>query len=75
MNRLDRWPPPNWIEVVITWETMLNNSDRNPNKITEWCYRHNGHGRWHLHGWGQDQGFAFRFEDARDATTFGLHWL
>lgn len=75
MNRLDAWPPPNWEEVVITWETMLHNADRSPNQITEWCYRYSGHGRWHLHGWRQTEGFAFRFEDARDATAFGLHWL
>ena len=74
MNRLDTWPPPAWDEVVITWETMLNNADRSPNSITEWCYRYPGHGRWHLHGWRQTEGFAFRFEDARDATAFGLRW-
>ena len=74
MNKLDAWPAPAWTEVVVTWETMLENSDRNPNDITEWCYRHPGHGRWHLHGWKSTEGFAFRFEDARDATTFKLRW-
>ena len=35
MNKLDAWPPPDWTEVVITWETMLANADRAPNDITE----------------------------------------
>lgn len=74
MNRLDTWPPPEWIEVVISWNAILEASDRSPNSITEWCYRYPGHGRWHLHGWRQTEGFAFRFEDARDATAFGLMW-
>lgn len=75
MNRLEGWPPPPWTEVVITWDAMLENSDLAPNSITEWCDGHPGHGRWHLHGYKVTEGFAFRFEDARDATVFGLHWL
>lgn len=75
MNRLDAWPPPAWTEVVITWTIMLNNADRNPNAITDWCEKYPGHGRWHLHGYRSIEGFAFRFEDARDATAFGLNWL
>jgi len=27
-----------------------------------------------LHGWNGTLGFAFRFEDARDATAFKLRW-
>jgi hypothetical protein len=27
-----------------------------------------------LHGWKKTEGCAFRFEDARDATTFKLTW-
>lgn len=74
MNKLDAWPPPAWTEVVIMWDTMLKHSDSHPNDITEWCYRYSGHGRWHLHGYKQTEGFAFRFEDPRDATAFGLRW-
>jgi hypothetical protein len=74
MNKLDAWPPPDWPEIVITWETMLKHSDRNPNDITEWCDRYPGHGRWHLHGYKSTEGFAFRFEDPKDATVFGLRW-
>jgi hypothetical protein len=74
VNQLETWPPPDWTEVVILWSTMLANSDYTPNAITEWCYNYPGHGRWHLHGYKQTEGFAFRFEDARDATAFGLRW-
>ena len=75
MNQLETWPPPDWTEVVILWSTMLTNSDYTPNAIIEWCNRYRGHGRWHLHGYKSTEGFAFRFEDPRDATAFGLHWL
>jgi len=27
-----------------------------------------------LHGYRSTEGFAFRFEDARDATAFQLRW-
>ena len=74
MNQLETWPPPDWIEVVVSWTVMLEHSDMNPNTITEWCYRTPGHGRWHLHGHKKTEGFAFRFEDARDATAFKLRW-
>ena len=74
MNKLNTWPPPDWPEIVITWKTMLKHSDRNPNGIIRWCDRYTGHGRWHLHGYKSTEGFAFRFEDARDATIFELRW-
>jgi len=74
MNRLETWPPPDWTEVVVTWDTMLANADMNPNAITEWCSSTPGHGRWHLHGYQATEGFAFRFEDNRDAVMFRLRW-
>ena len=74
MTQLESWPPPAWTQVVVTWSTMLNTSDHAPNEITKWCRGYPGHGRWHLHGWNGTLGFAFRFEDARDATAFQLRW-
>ena len=72
--RFEAWPPPDgWSEVVITWRTMLDNSDYRPNAIEEWC-QHNIHSRWHLHGYQATEGFAFRFEDPRDAVLFRLRW-
>lgn len=74
MHKLEVWPPPTWTQVVVTWSTMLNTSDHAPNEITEWCRGYPGHGHWHLHGYRSTEGFAFRFEDARDATAFQLRW-
>jgi hypothetical protein len=74
MTQLEAWPPPPWTQVVVNWTTMLANADYNPNEITEWCRCYPGHGRWHLHGYKSTEGFAFRFEDARDATAFQLKW-
>jgi len=74
MKRYEAWPPPDWSEIVVSWDTMLERSDMAPNEITEWCCRMPGHGRWHLHGYKSTEGFAFRFEDQRDATMFQLRW-
>jgi hypothetical protein len=74
VNKSDAWPPPDWYEILIMWETMLKCNNKHPNDITEWCYRYPGYGCWHLHGFNSTEGFAFRFEDPRDATAFGLRW-
>jgi hypothetical protein len=52
---------------------MLDNADYRPNAIEWWC-QENVQGRWHLHGYRQTEGFAFRFEDPRDAVLFRLRW-
>ena len=65
---------------------MLENPRFNPNKIVDWVDSTPG-GRYHLHGWedfqrfprhgigvGGTDGFAFRFEDPRDAVLFRLKW-
>ena len=72
--RFEAWPPPSdWTEVVIKWQTMLDHADYRPNAIEWWC-QENVQGRWHLHGYQQTEGFAFRFEDPRDAVLFRLRW-
>jgi hypothetical protein len=86
MIKYNTWPPPDWTEVVVTWKIMLENPQFNPNKIVEWVDATPG-GRYHLHGWedfqrfpkhgigvGGVDGFAFRFEDDRDAVLFKLKW-
>jgi hypothetical protein len=87
MIKFNTWPPPeNWAEIVITWKIMLENPRFNPNKIVDWVDSTPG-GRYHLHGWedfqrfpkhgigvGGTDGFAFRFEDERDAILFKLKW-
>jgi hypothetical protein len=87
MIKFNTWPPPeDWAEIVITWKIMLENPRFNPNKIVDWVDSTPG-GRYHLHGWedfqrfpkhgigvGGTDGFAFRFEDERDAILFKLKW-
>lgn len=71
---------------MVTWKIMLENPRFNPNKIVDWVDSTPG-GRYHLHGWedfqrfprhgigvGGTDGFAFRFEDPRDAVLFRLKW-
>jgi len=75
MLQLEQWPPPDdWVEIVVSWNTMLQYADYNPNAVVQWCRDYPGHSRWHLHGWNGTLGFAFRFEDPRDATAFSLRW-
>jgi len=73
MNKIDKWPPPDWPEVVIKWEQMLESPNHNPNMIVTWV-DHTCGGRYHLHGYQNTKGFAFRFEDPKDATLFALRW-
>ena len=74
MNKRECWPPPeNWAQVVITWTTMLENSDRNPNEIIAWVEAYPG-AEYHLHGYRSTEGFAFRFSDPADAVLFELRW-
>jgi len=87
MFKYECWPPPqDWTEIVISWQTMLDNADYGPNAIIDWVNKTPG-GRYHLHGWedfqrfpshgigvGGIDGFSFRFEDPRDATLFRLRW-
>ena len=73
MSKYECWPPPDWTEVVVSWTTMLDASDYAPNAITDWTEQ-TIQGRWHLHGYQATEGFAFRFEDPRDAVLFRLRW-
>lgn len=73
MKKLDKWPPPDWPEVIVKWEQMLESPAHNPNEIVEWVINTPG-GCFHLHGHNVDEGFAFRFENPKDATIFALKW-
>ena len=73
MIRYDTWPPPNWDEVVITWESIFMRDDYKIVEVFEWIGKTPG-GRYHLHGWKQTKGFAYRFEDPKDAVLFALRW-
>lgn len=73
MIRIESWPPPDWPEIVISWNTMLANSECSPNSIMAWLDSTKG-SVYHLHGWHGTLGFAFRFADPNDAVFFALRW-
>jgi len=71
-------PAPEWTEVVITWNDILHYRPTffhgRIRYILDWVDRVPG-SRYHLHGYNSTEGFAFRFEDPKDATYFKLKWL
>ena len=73
MKKIEAWPPPNWFEVVIPWEKILL-EHINPHKYYDWCDEHTSKNYYHVHGWKQTEGFAFRFEDKNDGLMFLLKW-
>jgi hypothetical protein len=73
MKQFVAWPPPSWTECVVTWDTIFEKTYR-PQSLYEWCDQYPSTGLYHVHGWESTEGFAFRFEDARDATVFKLTW-
>jgi hypothetical protein len=52
----------------------MNHPHYSIREILEWIDDAPG-GRYHLHGHNGDDGFAFRFEQPKDATYFKLKWL
>jgi hypothetical protein len=73
MQNFQLWPPPDWVECVILWDYLLD-SPVHPQDLYNWCDDHPSTSRYHVHGWQSTQGFAFRFEDPRDAILFKLKW-
>jgi hypothetical protein len=74
VTKIETWPPPeDWTEIVISWQTMLENADHAPNDIIKWLDKTPGV-CYHLHGWKSTEGFAFRFENPHDAMLFALRW-
>jgi hypothetical protein len=70
----EMWPPPDWTEVIILWDDIHKGPQYPIRDILDWVDSTPG-GRYHLHGYGSTEGFAFRFERAEDATYFKLRWL
>jgi hypothetical protein len=73
VTQLECWPPPLWTEVVVTWDKILLQQAGIVQKIQDWLDATQG-GQYHLHGYQKTKGFAYRFEDPRDATAFALRW-
>ena len=74
MIQFKSWPPPDWTECVVPWDWILKDKKLHPNNLYEWCDQYASPNRYHVHGWQSTEGFAFRFEDPRDATVFKLTW-
>jgi len=74
MKQFTGWPPPAWTEIVITWDTMLHSETHNVHKIQNWVDQMPSKSRYHLHGWKSTEGFAYRFEDPKDAIIFAMKW-
>ncbi len=74
MIKFDHWPPPPWTEVVVLWEDILNPPNYPIRDILDWVNNFSGD-RYHLHGFKATEGFAFRFENPKDAFMFRLMWL
>jgi hypothetical protein len=74
MKSFKAWPPPTWTECVVPWDWILGNKNLHPNKLYDWCDKYTSSARYHVHGWRSTEGFAFRFEDPRDAVVFKLTW-
>jgi len=69
MLKIEVWSPPVWDEVVISWSDILerhNWQDINIRlaKTPGECY--------HLHGYRNTEGIAFRFEQPDNAILFSL---
>jgi hypothetical protein len=75
MDQLKLWPPPDWTECIVSWDYILQSKEFHPRYLYEWCEQYSSPSRYHVHGWQQTEGFAFRFEDPRDATYFRLRWM
>lgn len=73
MIRAECWPPPDWVEVTVAWGVIIE-GNISPHVYYTWCDQHPSTGRYHVHGWASNKGFAFRFEQPRDATIFTLIW-
>jgi hypothetical protein len=74
MKQFVGWPPPDWTEVIITWDTMLTSDAHDVHEIQDWVKTMPSDGRYHLHGWRSTEGFAYRFEDPKDAIIFAMRW-
>ena len=75
MDQLTLWPPPDdWVECIVSWDYILQPNTVHPHELYKWCDCHPSPGRYHVHGWQSSEGFAFKFEDPRDAVLFKLTW-
>ena len=70
MIQFEAWPPPDWTEVIVTWDSILT-GPYSVQELYDWCGNYPG-ARYHVHGWQATEGFAFRFESPKDAMLFSI---
>ena len=71
MTKVEQWPPPDWEEVVVTWEWLFEAPRRDIKALYNMILAQEG-GNFYLYGKGNRHDFAFRFENPSDATWFRL---
>lgn len=71
MKRIEQWPPPDWAEVVVTWNWIMQSRRHDIKALFNKIDEQPG-GQYHIHGKGEAKDFAFRFENPADATWFRL---
>jgi hypothetical protein len=55
-------------------QIQVNDQGQIPEAIL-WCKEHLNKGNWYIQTNWPNPGFVFSFDDTRDATWFGLHWV
>ena len=76
MIHVEFWPAPEgWEEIIVLWDDILKTEGKKPiREMLDWLGSTPG-GCYHIHGFKSTEGFAFRFQDPKDATHFRLLWL
>ena len=74
MRRLEVYPPPNWTQIIILWNDILEGPKYPIKKILDWIETAEGD-EYTLTGFNTTEGFSFKFKNSSDATYFKLKWL
>lgn len=72
MTQVDLWPYPPWLEVRVSWEWIMEHHTHSANDLYQWVLDAPG-GDFHISGYGDAEGFSYRFKNAKDATWFVMN--
>ena len=73
MKQIEQWPAPDWVEVRVSWDWIMLHYSHSANDVYNWVVDAPGD-EFHLSGYGDAEGFSYRFKDPKDATWFRLNW-
>lgn len=62
------------IKLPIMHQVHVKDQGQIPRAIL-WCKRHLSKSAWNIQTNWPQEGFVFMFNNTRDATWFGLHWV